>query len=187
MSGPSRERYFRTSVEAILKNWTALQLAVHQGSAGQDSRAIAEWLVEATLHYFASNKDLTRGEVVDFFESILYTEMHLLIEDGSTEEVATLLLDFYVKCIQSNLSEEQIVAAIRTLPRCDLTKCQVGPDPAAMDEDGDSGAAPPLPQPVIDSSALITGMMEGMETEEPTKEPKPGPDPDGWEVVRKKR
>ena len=26
----SRERYFRTAVEAILKNWTALQLAVHQ-------------------------------------------------------------------------------------------------------------------------------------------------------------
>ena len=51
-----RETYFRTAVTAILKNWTALQLAVAQGSAGADSRAIAEWLVEATLHWFASNK-----------------------------------------------------------------------------------------------------------------------------------
>jgi len=179
----ARERYFRTSVEAILANWTALQLAVNQGSAGQDSRAIAEWLVEATLHWFATNKDLTRSEVVDFFESILYSEMHLLIEDGSTEEVSALLLDFHVKCIQSNLSEDQIVTAIRTLPRCDLSKCQVGPDPAAMDEDCESVDPP---QPVIDSSAVIAEKMEAtnMETEEPS-----GPDPDGWETVktRKKR
>ena len=70
-----------------------------------------------------SNRDLAISEVVDFFESILYQEMHLLIEDGSTEEVANLILDFYVKC--STLNEEDVIAAVRTLPKCDLSKCQV--------------------------------------------------------------
>ena len=71
----------------------------------------------------SSNRDLAISEVVDFFESILYQEMHLLIEDGSTEEVANLILDFYVKC--STLNEEDVIAAVRTLPKCDLSKCQV--------------------------------------------------------------
>ena len=71
----------------------------------------------------STNKDLAISEVVDFFESILYQEMHLLIEDGSTEEVANLILDFYVKC--STLNEEDVIAAVRTLPKCDLSKCQV--------------------------------------------------------------
>ena len=65
--------------------------------------------------------------MADFFESILYQEMHLLIQDGSTEEVSDLLLDFYDKC-SSNMSEEAVIAAVRTLPKCDLSKCQVKQD-----------------------------------------------------------
>ena len=94
-----------------------------QASAGRDSQAIADWLVDAACHWVSSNRDLAISEVVDFFESILYQEMHLLIEDGSTEEVSNLILDFYVKC--STLNEEDVIAAMRTLPKCDLSKCQV--------------------------------------------------------------
>ena len=115
--------------------------------------------------------------MVDFYESILYQEMNLVIEDGSTEEVATLLLDFHDKCASSS-TEDQIVAAIRTLPKCDLTKCQVN------DDEGMEEAVP-----LADSSAQISEGMESMATgEEPQAAPS-GPDPDGWEVVktRKKR
>jgi len=171
----SRERYFRTAVEAILKNWTALQLAVHQASAGRDSQAIADWLVDAACHWVSTNKDLAISEVVDFFESILYQEMHLLIEDGSTEEVANLILDFYVKC--STLNEEDVIAAVRTLPKCDLSKCQV--------TDQSYGEAT-APEPIeMDTSDQLLDAIEGMVTEDerPQEEPS-GPDPDGWEVVK---
>jgi len=171
----SRERYFRTAVEAILKNWTALQLAVHQASAGRDSQAIADWLVDAACHWVSSNRDLAISEVVDFFESILYQEMHLLIEDGSTEEVANLILDFYVKC--STLNEEDVIAAVRTLPKCDLSKCQV--------TDQSYGEAT-APEPIeMDTSDQLLDAIEGMVTEDerPQEEPS-GPDPDGWEVVK---
>ena len=58
--------HFHTAVAAVFKNWTALQLAVSQGAAGPQSAAIATWMVEATVQWFAENKDLECYEVEDF-------------------------------------------------------------------------------------------------------------------------
>jgi len=176
------ERHFRTAVEAILKNWTALQLAVSQGSAGHDSKAIADWMVDATVQWFAENKDLEPYEVTDFYESILYQELHIVVEDGSTDEIGTLICDFYAKCCK--LSEEQVLSAIRTLPKCDLSKSKSDGASEADDESSAAGAA----GDVIDPSAEITEQMEKLETKE--VKAKPAPDADGWTEVpttRKKR
>ena len=59
-----RRENFHIAVEAIFKNWTALQMAVKQGSAGPQSQAIASWLVEATVQWFSENKNL---EVTGYF------------------------------------------------------------------------------------------------------------------------
>ena len=121
--GPKKPTFFRITEKARWTRGVKNVTVCCQASAGRDSQAIADWLVDAACHWVSSNKDLAISEVVDFFESILYQEMHLLIEDGSTEEVANLILDFYVKC--STLNEEDVIAAVRTLPKCDLSKCQV--------------------------------------------------------------
>ena len=117
--------------------------------------------------------------MADFFESILYQEMHLLIQDGSTEEVSDLLLDFYDKC--SNMSEEAVIAAVRTLPKCDLSKCQV-----KQDEDESPVAVAPDPSAQLSEQLLA---LSATEKEEKEVAPPSGPDPDGWETVvtRKKK
>ena len=55
---PSAEKNFHSSVDAILKNWTALQLAVSQGAGGPQSKAIADWMVEAVVQWFSENEKL---------------------------------------------------------------------------------------------------------------------------------
>ena len=159
------DQHFRTAVEAILKNWTALQLAVSQGSAGAQSQEIANWMVDATVQWFSDNKELEPYEVRDFFDDIISQEMNFSVEDGSTDEIGRLMCDFYSKC-KTN-SEEDVLKAIRTLPKCDLAKCKV--------EESN------LP---VDVSSQISEKMEQLAT---TPEPKPQPDPEGWEVVTRKK
>ena len=49
---------FRFAVDAILKNWDALQMVVGHGAAGPESAKIAAWMVDATVQWFGENKDL---------------------------------------------------------------------------------------------------------------------------------
>ena len=77
---------FSHAIDAIFKNWSALQLAVahvrvrqlkqfwclrfyFQQSGGPQSKEKAEWLVGATESWFYQNKDLQDWEVGDLLES----------------------------------------------------------------------------------------------------------------------
>ena len=46
---------FYGAVAAVLKGWTALQIAVSQSFGGFHSKAKAEWLVSATEQWFQEN------------------------------------------------------------------------------------------------------------------------------------
>ena len=62
---------FRFAVDAILKNWDALQMVVSHGAAGPESAKIAAWMVDATVQWFGENKDLEPDEVADFLLDII--------------------------------------------------------------------------------------------------------------------
>lgn len=155
--------HFHTAVAAVFKNWTALQLAVSQGAAGPQSAAIATWMVEATVQWFAENKDLECYEVEDFLSDIVHQEFNVLIEDGSVSEVSSTVCNFY-RLSQSN--EAELLSQLEKLPKCDLTQCKVEND------------APATSTPHCDD--------EDMEVENNSSEPAAVTetvDPDGWTVV----
>ena len=70
----SIDTYFHTACDAILKNWTALQLAVSQGAGGPQSKEIAQWMVDAVVQWFNENDNLQGYEVTEFLEQIIIQE-----------------------------------------------------------------------------------------------------------------
>ena len=115
-------KYFKVAIDAIFQNWSALQLAVTQGAGGPQSKEKAEWMVGVTENWFYENKDLEDFEVADFLDEIMQNEFTLSIDDGSLDDVARTVCEYFTICSSSD--EADIKAKLQSLPKCDLSKCQ---------------------------------------------------------------
>jgi len=115
-------KYFKVAIDAIFQNWSALQLAVTQGAGGPQSKEKAEWMVGVMENWFYENKDLEDFEVADFLDEIMQNEFTLSIDDGSLDDVARTVCEYFTICSSSD--EADIKAKLQSLPKCDLSKCQ---------------------------------------------------------------
>ena len=117
---------FRMAVEAILKNWSALQMVVTQGAAGPESANIAAWMVDATVQWFGENKDLQADEVEDFLLDIINQYFNVLVQDGSAEEIGQLICSFFSAAADKNTTDESFRTSLqKALPKCDLSVYKV--------------------------------------------------------------
>lgn len=172
---------FQISVDAILKNWTALQLAVSQGAGGPQSKEIAQWMVDATVQWFNENNNLEPYEVTEFLEQIIIQELNLMIDDGSSDEIGTTLCEFYQLCTSSK-STDEIVSKIRTLPKCDLSKCKVDGEPLNTINEDENKLEQQMSNMEVDKpSAESSNLLNG------ANHSRMEPDPDGWMVVERKK
>ena len=174
---------FRTSVDAIFKNWTALQLAVSQGAAGHQSSAIAQWMVDAVLQWFSENENLEPHEVTEFLEDIVSQEFNLLVDDGSTDEIGTTICEFYKLCMFSSKSNDEILAKIHSLPKCDLSRCRV----AEKDEENELCQNQNQLEQQMDSMQVQNSDSSSLLQNDTNQTPKLEADPDGWVVVERKK
>ena len=173
------DRHFSTALDAILKNWSALQLSLHH-SGTTNAHQFNEWLSQSVLQWFKDNQNLESQEVEGFLEHIVVTEFDVEIEDGSYGEVADLICKFFQTC--STQSEDQILNELRTLPKCDLSLCKT------LDDQDEAAAAAAAAAAVIGAQE---DAAEDMDTESrgPVRNAPPEPDEDGFVTVvsRKKR
>ena len=172
---------FHTSVDAILKNWTALQLAVSQGAGGPQSKEIAQWMVDAVVQWFNENNNLEPYEVTEFLEQIIIQEFNLIIDDGSSDEIGTTICEFYQICTSSK-STEEIVSKIRTLPKCDLSKCKIDGEPDSTISDDENKLEQEMSNMEVDTTSAESSNIQNGATHS-----KMEPDPDGWTVVDRKK
>ena len=176
---------FRNSVDAIFKNWTALQLAVSQGAGGPQSKAIADWMADAVVQWFGENQNLEAYEVTEFLENIVNQEFNLIVDDGSADEIGTTICEFYQLCTSSK-SNTDILAKIHSLPKCDLSKCKVEgqsqeDEAASLDE---NMLEEKLNDMEVDLDDQHTSSNAASEAQESSKTE---PDPDGWVTVGRKK
>eukprot|EP00090_Calanus_glacialis_P032668 TRINITY_DN54137_c0_g1_i1.p1 TRINITY_DN54137_c0_g1~~TRINITY_DN54137_c0_g1_i1.p1 ORF type:complete len:178 (+),score=54.99 TRINITY_DN54137_c0_g1_i1:36-536(+) len=158
---------FSHAIDAIFKNWSALQLAVAHQSGGPQSKEKAEWLVGATESWFYQNKDLQDWEVGDLLEEIISNEFNLQIDDGSLVEVGRKICEYFEFCSSNN--ENAIRTKLLSLPRCDLAKCKVEDDEDDMDTD------------ITEENEVIIDNLEIHEKKEPEV------DEDGFQMVTTKK
>ncbi|XP_033927663.1 pre-rRNA-processing protein TSR2 homolog isoform X2 [Melopsittacus undulatus] len=74
-------------VQAVLRGWAALQLAVDQGFGGPHSSEKAAWLEGAVLEFLSQNPELAEDEVEDFLAEVMDNEFDTAVEDGSLRQV----------------------------------------------------------------------------------------------------
>merc|ERR1719383_1147235 len=94
-------KYFKVAIDALFKNWTALQMLVGTGAGGPQSREKAEWMTGVTENWFYENKDLEVYEVSVFLDEILINEFNVSVDDGSLEDVARSICEFFSLCQNS--------------------------------------------------------------------------------------
>lgn len=178
------QQLFRQAVEAVLKNWTALQLAVSQGAAGAQSEAVAQWTVDATTQWFAENQDLEPEEVADFLEGLLNRELDVLVQDGSTDEVAGVICDLHRLVVIAG-DTEGALARIRTLPRCDLSGCQLMAQGASEEPEAASARAEVVGR--VNGDPLSNGVASMDVADEVPPRHQPIVDEDGFTLVSRKK
>ena len=173
---------FHTACDAILKNWTALQLAVSQGAGGPQSKEIAQWMVDAVVQWFNENDNLQGYEVTEFLEQIIIQEFNLIIDDGSSDEIGTTICEFYQLCTSSK-SAEEILCKIRSLPKCDLSRCKIeGEQENIIIHDENRLEEQMSAMEVNNSSTPEQLNLQNIVNNSTTE-----PDPDGWTVVDRKK
>jgi len=170
--------FFKTAIEAIFRNWSGLQFALSQGAGGPEGQAKEAWLMSTAETWFYENQGIIPSEVADFLDEIIQTEFELVMEDGSLEEVAEVLCQFFSLC--STRNEAEIVERLRALPRCDLSLCQCEDD---EDENmhrtlndineivEDMEVSEPVPQaPIIDEDGFRMVLRSSKKKRQPLQE-----------------
>ena len=170
---------FKFAVDAILKNWTALQMAVAQAAAGPESANIASWMSDATVQWFSENKDLAPYEVEEFLLDIINQYFNVLIEDGSAQDISQLICKFYtIASDVKGTSDEEFRNSLQSsLPKCDLSVFKVS---AEEPEDVSAESESDLAQNMQELT-----FREDEETKQKNKEPVV--DDDGFTMVTRKK
>jgi len=181
-------KLFNVAIDAIFKNWSALQLAVYHDAGWPHSKEKAEWLVGVTENWFYENKDLEYYEVADFLEEIIQNEFHCFVEDGSLREVAREVCFYFKYC--STRDEETVRRKLQSLPKCDLSRCTV--ENMVTDTEGNSLSLDDDDSPSSSSQSQLPeieklSISEYDKQVELRKESKaPEVDEDGFETVKTK-
>ncbi|XP_076805505.1 pre-rRNA-processing protein TSR2 homolog [Clavelina lepadiformis] len=117
----SEASYFYTGIQAVLKSWTALQLAISHSFAGPYSNEKAQWLVGVIETFFKENADIDPIDLEDFIGEIMSNEFNTLIEDDSLKNVASKICHLYSFWSKGKINEMK--EHINKLPCVNLGDC----------------------------------------------------------------
>ena len=173
----SPEELFRKAAGRVFNGWTALQLAVEHGMGGSQGHAKAMLMIDAVVDLFKSKPHAEWTEVADLLGDMMDDEFNTVCEDDSTDEVGTLLWEFYKICTTGD--NDSIEEEIAKLPSggLRLSRCIERVPTAQEVDDGDSNS---------DDGDAGTSAQQGTEGDEmDTQEAEEDP---GWtQVTRRKK
>lgn len=194
---PQAVQYFQEGVGSVLRQWTALELAIFHQWGGPDSATRADSLVKEIVELFLGPDKIYKDDIALLLEDYLDTNFSTICEDGSPDELGDLFCDMWRECVAGNtnlvtnaLSREyvrhEMVSRSEGLAGGDADDGSDGEeDNMETEQQLREAVAAGLAAPrlaAIDESEM--DMEEGEGTEAPPEpEPVPVKDPDGWETV----
>nr|CAD7611244.1 unnamed protein product [Timema genevievae] len=107
------EDILERAVKSVFNNWEALKMAANLRFSGVESLSRATNFVEAVVDLI-NNKDCDYYDLLDLLEDTMDEQFDTYIEDGSLEEVATLLKSFHDSFKSGNT--EQLLQDINFQP-----------------------------------------------------------------------
>ncbi|TKR68009.1 hypothetical protein L596_024062 [Steinernema carpocapsae] len=129
-------------VRRVYGTWTGYVLALKMNAGGSQTAEKNLWLQGVTCDYLKSTPDLTSDEFADWIETILDTEFDLILDDGSVDFVAEILVrssrfiasgnfESLNNCLEKLPSEEVVKNATAA------SKAEGGDDETSSDEEDD--------------------------------------------------
>ncbi|KAK1315046.1 hypothetical protein QJS10_CPA06g01927 [Acorus calamus] len=170
---------FAEGISLVLSRWTALQMAVDGGWAGNDSRQKSDQFAPFILSWFVQSKaPLYIDELEETLDDYLLSSFNTEADDGSVEEVAEQLMIMHEDCLQGNYEAIENLRRTNAGKNSVLQSRQVPND----DESGDES---------LDDEEEAMDMAVDEPSPKPDamdkQRPKQSIDEDGWSVVGPRR
>jgi hypothetical protein len=101
---PQTVSAFTEGVGSILRQWTALELAVHYQWGGPSSSDRAEELVKELVDMYLGPDRIYKDDVELVLEDYLETNFSTICEDGSPLELGDLFCDMWRQCVSGDFT-----------------------------------------------------------------------------------
>jgi pre-rRNA-processing protein TSR2 len=191
---PQAVQYFKEGVGSVLRQWTALELAIHHQWGGPQSAERAQELVAEILELFLGPDKVYKDDIALLLEDYLDTNFCTICEDGSPDELGDLFCSMWRECIVGN-TNLVTNALSREYVRHEMVSKSEGLDGGDADDGSDEEYGNEAEDAVNEAvreqlGAVVEGDMETEDAEAPplvAVEPTPerAKDPDGWETVER--
>lgn len=175
---PDQEHAFQSGLASMFRQWTVLELAVHNQWGGPSSGHKAEDLQIEILDLFRSPEKIYKDDIALVLEDFLESQLNVVCEDGSPDEIGEIVCRMWRECcaddfstVERTLNQERMRAGMMG-----QSVGMEGGDVVLSDDEletEDVSAA--------NMAAIAEGDEEGMEVEAVTREPVI--DEDGFETV----
>lgn len=181
---PQALESFKEGLGSVLRQWTALELAVYHQWGGPTSSIRAEKLQEELIELFMSPDKVYKDDISLLLEEYLECEFNTICEDGSPDELGELIVNMWRECCTGSFNLVTDVLA-REFVRHEMISrsqgiCGKGDIADDADDDVDTTA---LEQVVHEEVMQLPTLDSIMETEEAPELV----DPDGWEKVQRSK
>mmetsp|Transcript_27419 Transcript_27419/g.43164 ORF Transcript_27419/g.43164 Transcript_27419/m.43164 type:complete len:203 (-) Transcript_27419:34-642(-) len=178
-------RQLTLGVGSIFRQWTVLRLAVENNWGEGDSNRKLELMQEQLLPLFRKQKPPEKEDIEDYLEDFLEENFSTVAEDGSLQEVASIILEMFQKCGVQDLSlvnrvlerEQQMLPSSQLAQKGGAAAGEEDSDSDSDEDMGEGGGGGGGPSP-------LAPLREG-EVKEENVDSMADAD-DGWETVSTK-
>lgn len=196
---PQAAEAFKEGLGSVLRQWTALELAVFHQWGGPTSRQRADALAQELLDMYLGPDKIYKDDVSLVLEDYLETNFSTICEDGSPDDLGELLCTMWRQCCEGNFSMVTDILAKEYVRHEMVSRSQGLAGGDAIDEEDEEGddAIPTdeandqverLARQALQQAAGSDAQMDTIqEREEEEQEAPPLVDADGFQTVTRGR
>jgi len=134
---PQAMQYFMDGVGSVLRQWTALELAIHHQWGGSSSTDKAIVLRRELIDLFLGPDKVYKDDIALVLEDYLDTQFKTICEDGSPDEIGDILCTMWRQCLAGDFGLVNNTLA-REASRSEMVSKSEGlVNGDAMDDDDD--------------------------------------------------
>lgn len=143
-------QYFEYGVKLVLSRWTALRMAVEGGWGGGDIARKYQLFLDEILNLFKYHKNIYMDDLAGNIDEYVESQFALICEDGSPDEISTVLIALADECKAGNFSRVLHLQEAQPVPKVDLKSAKRRTD-GLENEPTESSA-----QPTVDADGWAT-------------------------------
>jgi hypothetical protein len=184
---PQAVEAFKEGVGSVLRQWTALELAVFHQWGGPTSKQRADDLATEIVEIFAGPDKIYKDDVSLVLEDYLDTQFSTICEDGSPDELGEVFVAMWRQCCIGDFSMVTSTLAKEYVRHEMVSRSQGLEGGDAIDEEDEEDATECMTEMVVKHQVeqLAVQALEGQQGLDmvQAEEQAPVVDPEGWETV----